>query len=358
MNTEKKNQHYVPKFYLKNFSFENNKKQIGVFNIPSEMFFQTAKLKTQASKNFYYGTDGVLEDRLSNSEGDLASIVKCIIDQQRLPIKNSKGHYELLFFVALMDLRNPVRIEGMKEAFSEMRRRLLEEDPHLDVAKFVPDPSHEELVGMHLASAKEMAVTILDLDYKLLINKTNSPFVTSDFPVIKYNQFLEQKRWPLAKVGFGIVGLQIFIPLNRELMLVLFDSGIYKIGDRKKNSLVLINAEDVDQLNVLSFLNCIDTIYFDDMANENYIKKIFNKSKKFKRANVVGSDMSFLFTGNHEKDNQLRDSGLKNLMRLKSTDCEIKLSIGGINIHAKGKKHTLNSSAAQIRPHVERLKYQ
>jgi len=72
MKTDKKNQHYVPKFYLRNFSFQNNKKQIGVFNIENEFYFLKAKLKTQGSKNFFYGSDGVIEDSLSLIEGELS----------------------------------------------------------------------------------------------------------------------------------------------------------------------------------------------------------------------------------------------------------------------------------------------
>jgi hypothetical protein len=45
--TEKKNQHYIPKFYLRNFSYENNGKQIGVYNILNEIFVSKGKLKTQ-----------------------------------------------------------------------------------------------------------------------------------------------------------------------------------------------------------------------------------------------------------------------------------------------------------------------
>ena len=40
MVTDKKNQHYVPKFYLRNFSFEDNKKQIGLFNLENEFYSQ------------------------------------------------------------------------------------------------------------------------------------------------------------------------------------------------------------------------------------------------------------------------------------------------------------------------------
>ncbi|MDA3844285.1 MAG: DUF4238 domain-containing protein, partial [Candidatus Kapabacteria bacterium] len=61
MKTEKKNQHYIPKFYLRNFSYQRNNKQIGVYTLKNNLFIQTGKLKKQASKNFFYGSDGEVE---------------------------------------------------------------------------------------------------------------------------------------------------------------------------------------------------------------------------------------------------------------------------------------------------------
>lgn len=58
----KKNQHFVPRFYLKNFSNDKKKNFIGLFNIDSEVHIENAKLKTQASRDYFYGKDGKVED--------------------------------------------------------------------------------------------------------------------------------------------------------------------------------------------------------------------------------------------------------------------------------------------------------
>lgn len=194
MKTEKKNQHYIPKFYLRNFSFQNNKKQIGVFNINTEFCFDKAKLKTQGSKNFYYGTDGIIEDRLSLIENKLSFITKRIIERETIPTKNGDEHMNLLHHIALTDLRNPVRIEGAKAMFKEAVNRILEMDPGADISKLALTMSHEEHVNLSFSTLNDIIETISDLDYKLLINATKNPFITSDFPLVKYNQFLEQKN--------------------------------------------------------------------------------------------------------------------------------------------------------------------
>jgi hypothetical protein len=192
MTTDKKNQHYVPKFYLRNFSYENNKRQIGIYNLNNGFFIPKAKLKTQASKNFFYGSDGVIEDNLSNIEGDLSTIIKDVVDSKTVPIKNSIAHFVLLIFVTLTDLRNPVKIDGMKDSFAEMRKRLLELHPETDVDKLVPNTDHEELVKMHISHAVEMGMMIFDLvditQHSLpLISEHSLPVISvQSLPVWRY----------------------------------------------------------------------------------------------------------------------------------------------------------------------------
>jgi hypothetical protein len=352
--TEKKNQHYIPKFYLRNFSYQKNKKQIGVLNIYNSLYIQRAKLKTQGSRKFFYGYDGIIEDNLANVEGFLSQAINEIIDKKQVPKKNSERHLELLSFVTLTDLRNPIKVEGFKNQMKEMKKNLLELDPQVDVEIFVPNPTHEEIIQLLLSNSVEMINYISDLEFKLLINNSDKPFISSDFPVVKYNQFLENAKWKLSKSGYGTVGLQIFIPLNSELTIVFFDPGIYKVGDKKKKYLELSNSSDIDAMNTLQFINCFETIYFDEKAYEEYIRKIEANSKKFKRANVTHSSLSHLIKEGENEDEILK--GKQNLMVFGSTDCEMKLQISGIKIHDNGKNYKFDSSAAQLRKHCKALR--
>jgi hypothetical protein len=355
MITEKKNQHYIPKFYLRNFSFHGNKKQLGVYNLFNKKYIQRSKLKTQGSKNFFYGHDGIIEDRLADIEGELASIIKNVVDNSTVPNKGTKGHIDLLAFVSLTDLRNPVRIDGMKNMFKEMERQILELDPNADVSKLIPQLEHEDHIQLSLANTAEIIQNTLDLDYKLLINQTTNPFITSDFPVVKYNQFLELKKWPQSKSGYGLVGLQIFIPLNHEIAIVFFDSAIYKVSNKKKKSLLLTQKDDVDKLNILQFINCFSTIFFDEKAPDHYIRFLHNESLKYERANKSQSELSFIIKEGEEKEDVL-NSRKENLMILNSSDCEMNLNINGIKIHSKGKYYKLNSTMSQLRKHPENLR--
>jgi len=76
--TTKKNQHFVPKFYLRNFSYEMNNKEIGIYNINTGFSYNKAPIKGQAYKSYFYGKDNDVEDKLSKAEGFTSFIFKKI----------------------------------------------------------------------------------------------------------------------------------------------------------------------------------------------------------------------------------------------------------------------------------------
>jgi hypothetical protein len=52
---ENKKQHYVPKFYLKYFSNNEEGKSIGVYNLKVGKFIRYSNLENQAFENYFYG---------------------------------------------------------------------------------------------------------------------------------------------------------------------------------------------------------------------------------------------------------------------------------------------------------------
>lgn len=357
INTDKKNQHYIPKFYLKNFSFEDDKKQIGIYNIKSDFYFQKAKLKTQGSKNFFYGHDGKIEDSLSDIEGSLASEIREIIEKKDVPVKESINHLTLLTFVGLTHLRNPVMIDFIKNSRVEMRKRLIELDEDVDTEKFVPGITHDYAIKLALSGLPSIIDNLVDLDYKLLINQTSIPFIASDFPVVKYNQFLEKKKWQHGKTGYGNTGLQIFIPLNPKITIVFFDSMIYKIGFKKRKTYEITEKKDIEQLNILQVLNSFTTLFFNEKMTKHNIDKLITKANKYKKANLPLSELSHIVkdTGNDKNIIDFKKDK-KNLVVMGSTDCEINLEINGLKTHSNSKKIKITNSMAQMRPATMKIR--
>src|SRR5687767_10294257 len=192
MNTDKNRQHYVPKFYLRNFSIDNNRKQIGAFNTKTNLFIPNAKLKTQASKPFFYGKDGEIENELSNVESNVAPLVTSICKTKTIPSFNSDNHLQLLHFVILMSSRNPIASNEVIERGKQLREIVSETTE--GGTKIDPSSmsNQEQAIKMVLQQINIFTTVCNDLKLKILINKSSTPFITSDNPLIKYNQFLEQ----------------------------------------------------------------------------------------------------------------------------------------------------------------------
>lgn len=230
--TCKQNQHYIPKFLLRYFSYQDNQKEIGVFNIDKGIFVQKAKLKTQASKKFFYGKDGLIEDFLGNIESILAPIFLKIKNHQILPEKFSQDQVSVLHFLILLDMRNPNRkahYEGTTKLFIEHLKN--SENPDLKTIKELEEVEKGDISFLRMiVKARDLIAICMDLEYKLLKNETQNPFVTSDNPLIKYNQFLESRKWRFGSHnGFGNIGAQWFIPVDEMYTLIFYDSNIYKV---------------------------------------------------------------------------------------------------------------------------------
>jgi hypothetical protein len=353
MNTDKKNQHYIPKFYLRNFSFQNNRKQIGVYDINNCIYVQRGKLKTQGSEDFYYGKDGELENRLSEIEIHLANAINNIIETSELPKKGTEYYQSLLFFTSITALRSPVFLDMMKGMNNSMKNELNKLDPNFKNFHDINKLDDETLIQLLLSMSSKVSEIIWDLEIKLLINNTNTAFISSDFPIIKYNQFLEKKNIA-SKTGYGLIGLQIIFPINDKFSIILFDSSIYKVGNKRDKFLLINNQKDIDSLNTLQFINCLTTIYFNEKTSEEYIKKIHQQSKKFKRANQGKSELSYLVKEGEIPSEILKEK--ENLIIMNATDCETKLEIKGLKIHSKGKAmKSVNGN--ELRAHPEKLRH-
>jgi hypothetical protein len=83
---KKKNQHYVPRFYLKNFS-DSDKRTINLFNVKNQECRLGASLKNQCYEPYFYDKEGGIEDVLGWLEDKASKIIRNIILTETLPDK-------------------------------------------------------------------------------------------------------------------------------------------------------------------------------------------------------------------------------------------------------------------------------
>src|SRR5690606_14853350 len=107
------------------------------------------------------------------------------------------------------------------------------------------------------------------------------------------------------------------------------DAAIYKVGFKKQRHLDLFDPKDIEQINVLQFLNCYETVFFNQEAREDYLRSLFTKSQRFNRANISRTDLSYIFKEGDDTAKILK-SGKKNFIIAGTTDCEINLNVTSI----------------------------
>lgn len=321
---KKENQHFIPKFYLRRFSFENNQKQIGVFDMQSKFFKSDAKLKTQGSKPYFYGKDGNIEDALSELENIYAKVLKDIITTAKVPNKNSLERYLLFQFSVLMSIRNPILPRNIDDSFKAMSEILKSKGPcDLGMLKSL-ETNREESLKMGFQNIFLYTNFCLDLEIKLFRNRTNVPFIISDNPIVKYNQYLEKRKHPGGNTGYGSLGLQIFVPIDPKMILVFYDSWAYKIGSRKQAIIELDDPNDIFQLNLLQFVNCDKIVFFNHEMQEIQIQKLFQTSEKYTKANLSLTKEYPLMI---HKENSVSK---ENVIVMRTTNCETKLNLSAI----------------------------
>jgi Protein of unknown function (DUF4238) len=210
---DKKKQHYVPRFYLKNFSLNTSEKAIGIFNLASSKFIQSGNLKDQAYKNYFYGRDSKIEDALSVLEGVSAKVIKSVLTQNSVPSIGSQDHNTLLLFAISLSHRTPYLVEQFNEFTDKLVKAVISIEssvpPDLDKLRFVMTNP----VRLALGKAVSSLPLVLDLGLKVAVNKTQYPFITSDHPVVLYNQFLEARKTYGSNTGLACKGLEMFLPI-------------------------------------------------------------------------------------------------------------------------------------------------
>lgn len=338
---EKKRQHYVPLFYLRHFSLNSRGKAIGIFNIPSDRFIPSGKLKTQCYKDYFYGQDGKVEKILEIIESHSSAVISDIIGSHTLPAQFSKEHHQLLIFIVFLRDRNVYASEEINEMTDKYIRAVLSKDrrvkDHLNEVRFqITDPTR-----MALKWATILWPIVLDLEYKLILNQTNKSFLTSDNPVVFYNQFLETRKGFGCNTGLACKGLEIFMPLSPKHYIIFYDRDVYKVGDKTDIFVPVTNPKDIVALNTLQCINARENLYFDHAVSETDVRRLLQAVKSLRRktrVNVDGYTGPVLPNGLHLLLHNVHREDIK---------CELALSFA--STRRKAKRYTLGTKAVHVR---------
>lgn len=278
---EKKRQHYVPKFYLKRFSESSG--YINLLNVDSNKVVLNAKLKTQAYKDYFYGSDLTFEKTLEDLETKIANQIDLIVNEMEPPKQYSDEHLSILYYTILQRSRTLYASEALDELTNKSFQEIMKKDSRV---------SEEMLKNVHygfenpaqymMRIASDSFPLTTDLKMKILVNRTTENFITSDNPVAFYNKLFEYRDF-VNNTGLQSKGLFIFFPLDPKVSILFFDSTTYKVGDRNKQNVFINSVAEIRVLNRIQIANCNKTIYFLKETQSSSLIRESQLSRKYRR---------------------------------------------------------------------------
>ena len=247
-----KNQHFVPRCYLKAFTVGGENKAINLFNIDHGRYIPGAPVKHQCSGDYFYGQDEQLENAILSVEGAYETEAKTLVAGCRSLSKRAAT--VLRAFWVLQYLRT----EAASIRSAQMSRQMVDAigEEAEDFALSIKD-AVQLAMGAYVDSFR----TTDDLGMCLVRNASGTPFITSDDPSILTNRWHFHRQWHLTRsFGLGSIGLIGLLPLGEELLCVLYDPEKYEIATIDG---ILDTAcdRDVALLNEHQILNCHANLY-------------------------------------------------------------------------------------------------
>ena len=278
---QNKNQHFVPKVYLRQFS-NADVPSINLYTINSDKLVQNASIKHQCSRNYFYGTESVFENFIQHFEGQYGTIMSSLADG----IVTEGQLDTLLRFLVLQLLRTPHMLQqrfATFEAFknTEIGGKTIAEMEDKEFLNFTASREMQQQIYM---AAKENDV-LSDLTIRLLYNKTKYPFITSDNPAFYLNRLYSQ-RFRDETSGLIQSGLIAGLPLNSSLFLLAYDADVYKPVGRD-HVYSVSDPADVIRLNEIQIQTATNTLFFEDWNDRDHVREVAMSFKHTRRETWV-----------------------------------------------------------------------
>ena len=275
---DNKRQHYVPQNYLREFSKDGA--TIGVYLIESENFINEAPIARQAQKPYFYSDNLELERGLSEIEEITAKNRRTLFENTSQ--KLSLYQKEILYQDMMLQLFRTKQMADKVEEFATAKARTIWRHSSDELIRENADNFEIKYTFPIMPSLMALLnnLTIcMGLDFKILVNKTELPFITSDAPVCKYNKFFEARR--INTTGLLHKGIMLFYPLTPTYAVLYYDQGIYKAKYRKRHYMELTDVSDVYNLNALTCACASKCVYYHagTIVGE-HVRWIFNEIKE------------------------------------------------------------------------------
>jgi hypothetical protein len=263
-----KNQHFVPRCYLRPFTRDSAGLAISLFNIDRMRFVEQAPAKHQCSGDYFYGEDAALEKALQATEGSYAAVVRDILTPG---FTLTDAHRDVLRrFWLLQYMRTEAASRRAVGMAAEARVLIGGEGSAFGL-------NIHQTVLIAMRTFVEVIRMVDDLRVCLLRNLTEVPFVTSDDPAVLANRwYQEDARTRERSFGLQSAGALILLPLSPEVLCLGYDNDVYSVSDGG-GWVAVRHPKHAEALNQHQFLNCQANIYVGDPAHATMVRDAYDR---------------------------------------------------------------------------------
>jgi hypothetical protein len=260
-----KRHHFVPQLYMRNFCSDSKRKFITLYVIKKQLALGNKSIRDQCYAGKLYGVTSEVEDMLQRFESPLSVVLRRLAATSRLPDSSSDDMSKLYGFVALQMIRTAHEAARLSEALESMSGKI--GSYMLKGAARAPlkRPLSEYSLTSLRAWPKVLGFT-QDLAVRLIINKTGRNLITSDNPVIKYNQYCEGMQG-ITTTGLLAQGLQIFLPVSKKHLILFYDDKAYAVAKHGNPVVDTEDLRDIATFNLLQAINAGQILLFSEWAD-------------------------------------------------------------------------------------------
>lgn len=299
---ENKNQHYVPKFILENFSNQHN--TFVMYQRCNNNFHDSIPYKNQCQKDYFYGKDQKIENLFSSFENLTANIVKSVIEPESFRSIQSIFDYNIIqVFIVSQYLRTKGMLSRRKRAINQYEKKIKNivhqfhnvynhsETDDEALRRISPQRTNEKIISENVYAAFKFIEEYSDLVVLILDNKTIINFIISDDPVIEDNYYSNYNSY-----GLGSFGVLFLYPISPRRALLLVDAKAYFDSSNILDYIVIDKEEDILKINTWQFAKSELLYSFDRKSLEEtiqrsllYIKNNHQYAKEFLVKDVTES---------------------------------------------------------------------
>lgn len=222
------NQHFVPKFILRNFLQNPNKDRVNVFSKSTSRTFQTSVKNIMAERRFHEfriddGYIASFEDSICRVEDNLLPTYRALVERRKFD-GSAEEKVLLAIFIAFQFLRTRSQRDMYSSLNDGIAKWIVASSYDNEKVKGLGAFTADDLTKQHMfhiqGGIEKLTNILSSKDFLLASAPPGRSFYLSDSPVCLHNE--TQKIGPYSNMGLASPGIQIYLPLSANLLLCLW----------------------------------------------------------------------------------------------------------------------------------------